>query len=163
VGQAAGGVAVKEIRHGEWSKRLGVPENARRELPAIVSSYFAYVRRELAKDPQPPALHPLRLATKQVRYTLEIFRPFYGWGLEKRLGALRKVQQQLGDVNDCVASWQLLSRKLRRSPERAHMEKFLHQRAQKQAADFRKLWHKLFEAPGREDWWTRYLSRPARR
>jgi len=153
---------VKEIRHGEWSKRLSVTENARRELPAIVSSYFAYVRRELAKDPPPASLHPLRLATKHVRYTLELFRPFYGWGLEARLGALRKVQQQLGDVNDYVVSWQLLSAKMRRSPERARMEKFLHQRAEKQAADFRKLWHELFEAPGRDDWWLRYLSRPGR-
>lgn len=151
---------MSKVRHGDWNARQSTAQNARRELPAIISSYYSYVRRVLAKDPAPPKLHRLRLATKQTRYTLELFRPCYGRGLKQRLDALRKVQQQLGDTNDCVASWELLSGKLRRSYERDRMEKFLHDRAQKQAADFRERWQELFEAPGREEWWTKYLARP---
>jgi len=153
---------VKGMRHGEWSKRRSAAENARRELPAIISSYYCYVRKELAKDPPPPRLHRLRLATKRVRYTLELFRPCYGPGLEERLEVLRKVQKQLGDTNDCVAAWDLLSKKMGRSIQRSRMEKFLHERAQKQAKDFLDQWQELFEAPGREEWWTVYLARFAR-
>ena len=148
------------IRHGDWSKRLSPEANARRELPAILASYYSYVRRELSKDPPPPRLHPLRLATKRVRYTLELFRPLNGRGLEERLDSLRKVQQQLGNTNDCVATWELLSGKMGRSIQRRRVEKFLRARAEKQAQDFRDQWQEHFEAPGREEWWMRYLARP---
>ena len=147
------------MRQTEWRERRSAGENARRELPALVSSYFSYVREELAKDPPPPRLHRLRLATKRLRYTLELFRDCYGRGLEQRLEALRTVQQRLGDVNDCVAARALLARKMRRSLERARMNKFLDARVQKEAKNFRREWNELFEAPGRERWWTGYLSR----
>jgi CHAD domain-containing protein len=150
-----------EMRQIVWDQRRSVAENARRELPRVVSSYFSYVREELAKDPAPAALHRLRLATKRLRYTIELFRPCYGPGLETRLEVLRKVQQRLGELNDCVAAWSLLSKGVSRSPQRARAGKFLDQQAQRQANDFRKEWRKLFEAPGREEWWTSYLARQA--
>jgi CHAD domain-containing protein len=150
------------MRQIVWNPRRSAAENARRELPRLVSSYFSYVRAELAKDPAPAELHRLRLATKRLRYTLELFRPCYGPGLETRLEVLRKVQQRLGDLNDCVAAWNLLSKAMSRSPQRARVGKFLDQQAQRQANDFRKEWRKLFEAPGCEEWWTGYLARQAR-
>jgi CHAD domain-containing protein len=153
---------MRGMRQIAWDERRSAGENARRELPALVSSYFSYVREELAKDPAPAALHRLRLATKRLRYTLELFRPCYGPGLETRLAVLRKVQQRLGDLNDCVAAWDLLSKTMSPSPQRARVEKLLRERSEQQAEDFRKEWQQLFEAPGREEWWTRYLARPAR-
>jgi CHAD domain-containing protein len=151
-----------EMRQIVWDQRRGAAENARRELPGLVSSYFSYVRGELANDPTPAALHRLRLATKRLRYTIELFRPCYGPGLETRLEVLRKVQQRLGDLNDCVAAWNLLSKAMSHSPQRARVGKFLDRQARRQADDFRKEWRKLFEAPGREEWWTGYLARQAR-
>ena len=148
------------MKQPEWSKRRGVRENARRELTALAASYIAYVRGELAKDPPPPQLHALRLATKRLRYTLELFRACYDKGLEERLDVLRKGQQQLGDTNDCVASWELLSHVMRPSVLRSRMERFLRRRARKQAAEFRALWQELFEAPGRDEWFTGFLKLP---
>jgi CHAD domain-containing protein len=153
---------MRGMRQIAWDERRSAGENARRELPGLVSCYFSYVREELAKDPAPARLHRLRLATKRLRYTLELFRPCYGPGLETRLAVLRKVQQRLGDLNDCVASWDLLSKAMSRSPQRARIEKFLRERARQQARDFRDEWRQLFETPGREEWWTGYLARFAR-
>ncbi|HKE21472.1 MAG TPA: CHAD domain-containing protein [Bryobacteraceae bacterium] len=149
------------MKQPEWDGRRSVRDNARRELSPLVASYLDYVRSQLAKDPPPPKLHPLRLATKRLRYTLELFRPIYGKRLDERLGALRQVQQQLGDTNDCVAAWDLLSQLVRPSAEHTRMEKFLQRRAEKQAADFRALWQELFESPGREKWFMDFLSRPS--
>lgn len=144
--------------HIAWHESRSARDNARRELPALVSSYFTYVRQVLAKDPPARDLHKLRLATKRLRYTLELFRPVYGPGMEERLATVRKVQQRLGDVNDSVAAWDLLGKKLQRSPGRVRVRTFLHDRAEKQARQFRLEWKRLFDTPGREEWWTQYLA-----
>ena len=150
---------MRGMRQITWDEERSAAENARRELPALVLSYFSYVRQELANDPAPARLHLLRLATKRLRYTLELFRPCYGPGLEDRLAELRKVQQRLGELNDCVATWNLLSKAMRRSRERTRVGRFLRGRAEQLAGDFRDEWKRLFEAPGREVWWTGYLAR----
>ena len=146
----------------EWDERSGAAANARRELPTLVTAYFAHVRGLLAKDPPPPKLHRLRLATKHLRYTIELFRPCYGPGLETRLDELRDVQQLLGEVNDRVAAGRLLAKATKSSPPRGRVKKFLDAQAAETAQEFRKHWTEVFDAPGREGWWTRYLYREAR-
>jgi CHAD domain-containing protein len=109
-----------------WDDRAGAAANARRELPRLAASYFARVRELLAEEPSPSKLHRLRLATKRLRYTLELFRPCYGPGLETRLAALRRVQQLLGEVNDSGAAGRLLSKSMSAaSPQRARILRFL--------------------------------------
>ena len=95
-------------RRIEWDEKAGVLPNARRELPRLVAAYFSRVREVLAEDGSPRKLHRLRLASKRLRYTLELFRPCYPAGLEERLDALKKLQDWLGEVNDAVASARLL-------------------------------------------------------
>jgi len=151
-----------EFPHIAWDERAGPASNARRKLPALASAWFAYVRKTLAADPPLAGLHPVRLATKRFRYTLELFRPCYGPGLDARLEALRQVQQSLGDLNDSVASRALLKPAMVRSSQGAGVDGFLDQRALGQAAQFRKSWSEVFDAPGREQWFTNYLSRHAR-
>lgn len=152
---------MSEMKQPDWDPRRSARENARRELPSMAAAYIADVRAALAKDPPPPKLHRLRLATKRLRYTLEVFRPCYGKGLEERLEVLRKVQGQLGDTNDCVAAWDLLAKIMRPSRDRTRMEGYLERRAKKQAAGFRAQWQELFEAPGREEWFTGFFKRPS--
>ena len=137
-------------------------ENARRVLPALVSKYFAKVRKQLSRDPSPPELHAIRLATKRLRYTLELFRPCYGPGFETRMAELREVQKLLGDVNDASAARKLLSEAMNSGAQKKRMETYLDDRAEKKAADFRREWTEVFDAPGRERWWTAYLAREAR-
>ena len=95
-------------RRIEWDEKTGWRPNARRELPRLIAAYFSRVRKVLAEDGSPRKLHPLRLASKRLRYTLELFRPCYPAGLEERLDALKKLQDSLGEVNDAVASARLL-------------------------------------------------------
>jgi CHAD domain-containing protein len=137
--------------------------NARRELPHLAASYFARVRALLADDPSAPKLHRLRLLTKRLRYTLELFRPCYGPGLDTRLAALRRIQQSLGEVNDSTAAGRLVSKSMSAaSPQRARILHFLEERAAAKAEEFRKDWSEVFDAPGQERWWTTYLARHAR-
>jgi CHAD domain-containing protein len=143
----------------KWDERAGVAANARRELPRIVSTYFARVRAFLAEDGSPGKLHRLRLASKRLRYTLELFRPCYPAGLEERLEALKKLQDWLGEINDAVASGRLLRGALKRQPK---VRKFLEDRAAEKAAEFTRHWKTTFDAPGQEAWWMDYLAHHAR-
>jgi CHAD domain-containing protein len=146
-----------------WDERAGAATNARRELPQLAASYFARVRALLADDPSAAYLHRVRLLTKRLRYTLELFRPCYGPGLETRLAALHRIQQSLGEVNDSAAAGRLLSKSMSAaSPQRARLLRFLEERATVKAQEFRKDWAEVFDAPGQEHWWTTYLARHAR-
>ena len=147
---------MKKLYRAKWDERTDAAANARRELPRLAADYFARARKLLAEDPPPAKLHALRLDTKRLRYTLELFRPCYGPGLEARLQSLRRVQQLLGEVNDSVATAALL-------PKGARGRRFLENRAETQAQDFRKHWAETMDAPGQEQRWTAYLARNARR
>jgi CHAD domain-containing protein len=141
----------------KWDERRSVAVNARRILPRLVADYFREVRGFLAKDRRPPELHRMRLAGKRLRYTLELFRPCYGPGLDQRLTALKDLQDSLGDVNDAVASDALLAHRIGHKARH-----FLQARAEEKAAEFRKHWTESFDAPRREAWWTGYLERNAK-
>jgi CHAD domain-containing protein len=149
--------------HTKWDERATAAANARRELPALVAAYFAHARKVLAKNPSPPRLHRLRLASKQLRYTLELFRPCCGPGLEARLAVLRQIQQMLGDVNDTVAAERMLAKAIsNKSAQSLRIQRFLKQRAAQKSREFRKNWTEVFDAPGQEQWWTSYLARSVR-
>jgi CHAD domain-containing protein len=147
---------VKKPYRARWDERTDAAANARRELPQLAADYFARARKLLAEDPPPARLHGLRLDTKRLRYTLELFQPCYGPGLEVRLQALRRVQQLLGEVNDSVAAAALLPKGARGRP---HLEN----RAESKAQEFRRHWAEAMDAPGQADRWKAYLSRNARR
>jgi CHAD domain-containing protein len=143
----------------KWNQRDDVAANVRRQLPPLVSAYFSRVRAFLAEDAAPRKLHRLRLASKRLRYTLELFRPCYPAGLEERLDALKMLQDSLGEVNDAVASGRLLREALKHRPK---VSKFLEERAAEKAAEFTRHWKETFDAPGQEAWWTDFLARPAK-
>ena len=143
----------------KWKERLSVEQNARRELPRLMSGYFAEVRDALKKKHSPARLHRVRLASKKVRYTLELFRPCYaGMEFDARLQALKDVQTSLGAVNDAVATWRLLAELMPPSPRRRALHEFLKKRAANKAEEFRAHWTERFDAPGRERWWTEFLG-----
>ena len=145
-----------------WNPRIGAGPNARRQLPGLARAYFAHVRQLLAADPRPAELHAIRLATKRLRYSLELFRPCYGPGLKTRLAALQNLQQILGEVNDCVAAEHLLEDLLPATSARSRAELFLRRSAAAKAVALRQQWHKFFDAPGREQWWLQYLAKGAK-
>ena len=146
----------------DWNGDADPAANARINLPPLVSAWFARVRKLLAGNPEPPELHCLRLETKKLRYTLELFRPCYGPGLETRMQDLRKLQQLLGEVNDSAATSRLLENAMRKSAERTRVEAYLSSQAAAKAVAVRKLWIEVFEVEGCEAKWTAYLERQAR-
>lgn len=154
---------MKKWRKIPWDERAGAAANARRHLPAMVLEYYERGRKLLAGRPEPADLHPLRLATKRLRYTLELFRPCYGQGLGSRIAALQQLQQLLGEVNDTVAASRALAENWKgRSSQRAHLEKLLRNRGTARTRGFHKHWIQTFDAPGQERWWSGYLARNSR-
>jgi CHAD domain-containing protein len=145
-----------------WNPRLTAALNASRKLPPMMHAYFVQVRELLATNPAPAELHAIRLATKRVRYTLELFRPCYGRGLNSRLATLQRLQQLLGEVNDCAATERLIESLVPASPTHARAQSFLRRRASAKATALRREWHGAFDAPGREQWWLHYLASGAR-
>jgi CHAD domain-containing protein len=141
-----------------WNPRASATANARRQLPGIMRAYFAQVRQLLAANPVPAELHAIRLATKRIRYTLELFRPCYGRGFDLRLATLQRLQQLLGEVNDCAAAERLIESLVLPSPARKRVQTFLRRRASAKAVALRREWRGNFDAPGREHWWLQYLA-----
>ena len=138
----------------DWDALVGPAANARRHLPPLVGAYFAEGRALLAEAGEPATLHRLRLLSKRLRYTLELFRPIYGPGLEERLEALKRVQEMLGETNDAVISARLIEY----LPRSVRMKRHLADLAAASADAFRAQWRDHFDAPGREQWWTGYLA-----
>jgi CHAD domain-containing protein len=150
---------MKAASNVEWRERASAAANARRQLPHMMSEYFAEVRDALTEKQSPAQLHLIRLASKKVRYTLELFRSCYrAPDFDARMESLKGVQTSLGDVNDAVAAWRLLRKMMPHSPRRQALREFLKSRAAKKAEEFREHWTERFDAPGRELWWTEFLE-----
>ncbi|MDO8971912.1 MAG: CHAD domain-containing protein, partial [Saprospiraceae bacterium] len=64
---------------------------------SVFLSYEAFLHRaECVSE-----LHAMRIAAKQLRYTLETFAPLYPGELQPYLQAVKAGQELLGDVHDC--------------------------------------------------------------
>jgi CHAD domain-containing protein len=143
-----------------WDDAASAGENARAQLPAVAGAYFKAGRKLLAGTPTSTELHSLRLKTKRLRYTLELFRVCYNSTLEQRLESLKDIQTLLGDINDCAAALRVAAANLpARSPECRKVERILQARSKRLTAAFHKHWKEKFDAPGREDWWVSFLAR----
>jgi len=46
-------------------------------------------------------LHAMRIASKRLRYTIEVFQPLYDETLKESLKVVKKIQTLLGDIHDC--------------------------------------------------------------
>jgi CHAD domain-containing protein len=143
----------------QWDERTSAAVNAQWRLPRMMSEYFADVRAALADEHSPAALHRVRLASKKLRYTLELFRQCYGAaGFDARLKSLKDLQTSLGDVNDAVTTWRLLAKVMPHSPRRQALREYLKKRAAENAEEFRAHWTEKFDADGQERWWTDFLG-----
>lgn len=143
-----------------WDEAVSAEENARKQLPRLAEAYFASGRTLAAGEPAAPELHAFRMKTKRFRYTLEIFRPVYGEGLDDYLAALRKVQTFLGDINDCAATRTRLDGLMApSSPQRRRVDRFLDERQAALTSDFLKFWRGEFDSGGEEARWRAFLER----
>jgi CHAD domain-containing protein len=133
----------------EWNVNSGASVNARSRLPGIARDFFRAGDELAAAGAGPEEAHRFRIAAKQFRYTLELFRPCYDRQLEKRLQSLKDVQQCLGDLNDLVT--------VQRLAEGDQMKAALELRIRAKIQEFHDLWQERFARSVQLDW-TRYLA-----
>lgn len=145
-----------------WDPSKTVAENAAEKLPGLARVFFAAGRELVAVDAPFEALHHFRLLTKRFRYALELFRPCYGPGLEARIDALQKLQTDLGEINDCATTEELLlKRDDLRPAQRDWLAGNLRMLAAVRIARFRKNWQDEFGQPEKQRRWIDYLTRYA--
>jgi CHAD domain-containing protein len=142
-----------------WDDSKSAAENARLVLPKLTQEFFRRGRQVVESSPSTEDLHQFRLSLKRFRYTLELFRPCYGTGLEQRLNALKQMQEHLGAMNDCEATSRLIESTVG-ATENGEFLAFLKGRCDEQRLGFLSHWRETFDAPGQEAWWVNYLSRP---
>jgi len=140
-----------------WDSAKSAEENAAERLPQLARAYFRAGRALFAAKSTARTLHKFRLETKRFRYTLELFLPCYGPGLEERLKLLRNLQNLLGEINDCATTQKLVG------AMPLAVSKFLERRIALKTRALRTFWRQSFDAAGQESWWTNYLARFARK
>jgi CHAD domain-containing protein len=143
-----------------WDESKPAAECARQVLPKLAADFFSQGREIVRSTPSPEDLHQLRLAVKRFRYTLELFRPCYGSGLEQRLEALKRMQDYLGAMNDCQTATSLVQSTLAEATGSEEFLAILAKRGEEERQTFLRHWQETFDASGQQEWWVEYLSRP---
>lgn len=128
-----------------------VRAHAARELPELARRYLKIGRRlaletGLVKADW-AALHKFRIRSKRMRYTLELFEPVYGGGLSRLLSSLKRVQDVLGEINDCQT---VLHMKAIRSEKR--VQSWLKERRTRLLAEFHRIWQQDFNDEAASNW-----------
>jgi CHAD domain-containing protein len=138
--------AVARTHPSFGAKRIG--EVAQGILPRMAKNVFDQGRRVVGAK-SVGDLHDLRIATKKLRYTLELFAPFSGQSLNSLQENLKLVQARLGDINDCETLREIV--KGHRGLER--FEAWLKKRQQRKTQEFRRHWEKHFgDRPAQQVW-----------
>ena len=144
-----------------WDASASASSNAGARLPAMLEAYFDQGRKLVGRASSDSPMHPFRLETKALRYTLELFRPGFGPGLEGLLLRLRRIQDCLGALNDYATTRDLIAARLpKRAPDWEKLDQVLTARAKRKSVEFRRYWRQTFDKPGEERRWVNYISRP---
>ena len=144
-----------------WRGRQTPSTNARSVLPDLTLRYLQVAGKVLANErPSAKTLHKLRLETKRLRYTLDMFRLSLGSMVNDRIEMLRQLQGYLGDLNDCVTTRELLFGKSRaRPPQLGQVWKFLDGRVAAKTADLMRHLRENFQGAAQQEQWTDYRAR----
>ena len=146
----------------KWDESSSAQANARACLPGMAKAYFKAGRKVIKTPSSLDATHELRLKTKAFRYALEIFRSCYGPALDRRLAALRTIQDDLGAISDYATTRKLIDSKLpAEAPERVKVDRYLEACAKRRLLRFSRYWQEIFDQPGQDRQWLRYLSLPS--
>jgi CHAD domain-containing protein len=136
--------------------RIPIEDTARRILPRMAKNFLERGDAASQSKATPEKLHAFRIASKKFRYTLELFAPLYGTGLNSWLESIKRIQTLLGDINDCVTVAQMLSD----YKSKGSIAGWLKRRQRKKVEEFTQCWQEEFG--GREIVRTRMhtLSHP---
>ncbi len=147
-----------------WNPSGTSAENAKRVLSWLAAQFFESGRNTVGVSPTARSLHKLRLRGKRLRYSLELFAPCYGPGLDHRLSELKKVQNYLGEISDCDATIRLIrGLQLEDDANAVRLNDFLTARKKDRIERFVDHWRTYFDAPGQLESWLFYLKNYAGR
>lgn len=141
----------RQKRAAKLAKLLAEVERPAIEWPAMapeassvepVLRRFFRAGRRVAERPDVRRLHALRLAGKRLRYLLELL-PASG-EVKKGLKQLKRLQDALGAINDCVTAAAL--------HEHDAFHRWLEVEIERRRADFRRVWDEGFTS--RERWYA---------
>lgn len=132
---------------------------ARTELPPLAADFFKAGRKTFLKAGSSTRLHEFRLTAKCFRYTMELFRDFFGPVYQEKLERVREIQSLLGKRQDYAV---LAARLTPFAPIDDALQSALtasEARGLRCEDEFRRYWAETFDAPGEELKWQRYLMR----
>jgi CHAD domain-containing protein len=138
----------------KWKPSGTAAESAQAALPRQVQKYFKAGRKAANGKRSAKQLHRFRIATKEFRYSLELFRPVYGPSLERHIGALRELLSILGKLNDhhTLKPFFKADKALRAKLDEA---------MEKHRSQFHDRW-KTLDTDGEEKRWKAYFGRARR-
>jgi len=141
----------------EVSRANPVETTAKQVVPRMAREYFER-GRDASRDESPvELLHRLRIAAKNLRYTLDLFAPFYGASVAGLQQQLKGVQALLGEINDCATVRRMVSH----HEGGQQILPALKRRQRKKAEQFRQHWAAAFSSAAAVRRWTdnlRYVS-----
>jgi CHAD domain-containing protein len=153
----------------EWNTELALAQDqrkfclqpaqstARRELVRLAKDFFESGDRATASSgTSARQLHQVRIAAKQLHYSLELFAPLTGRPARMMLSKIREVQRLLGAVNDQRSTRDILSG-LGGSPS---LEEQLKKKQRKRTKRFRQTWKEHFPRDLVKQWIQALGSRP---
>jgi CHAD domain-containing protein len=110
---------------GPRRQRVDPLGSFRAAAPPILEDRFQtlYSYEPYVDDPnEVEELHAMRIAAKWFRYTLELFAPAWADGLKPEIGAVKKLQELLGDLHDSDVRLELLRGMLDGPPDLRGLE-----------------------------------------
>lgn len=126
-------------------------------LPRLVDDYWRAGDHAASRADDWKGLHQFRLATKHLRYTIELFAGCYHpRGLRPRLEVLRRMQGHLGRINDCESA-----RGLDAIRADAGFRSWLAARQDQERDKFLAAWNEEARQGVTSRRWKQYFSRPA--
>ncbi|HUS05589.1 MAG TPA: CHAD domain-containing protein [Bryobacteraceae bacterium] len=141
-----------------WNGGRSLTENLRKRLPELTEDFLKHGHLAMRHKKSGRHLHGFRLAVKRYRYTLELFLPVFGPGLQAKLEILRQLQRLMGEINDCVTARKLLKQIPGAKASREALEK----RMIRKAAVLRRYWKEQFEPAETTAAWCAYFERYGR-
>ena len=142
-----------------WDSARTSSENAAAVLPKIAKDFFRRGHKIVQPDTPDKKLHRFRLRAKRFRYTLELFKPCYGPTLSEHIAAVKRMQDQLGTMNDCAATLDLIAASDLADLDGAQqLRDYLEHRSQLERAHFFEYWQGTFGSNDDEKRWMDYLE-----
>jgi CHAD domain-containing protein len=141
------------------AKAPAASEVARDVLPDMLKDHLRRGHLAARKDTPEKKLHRFRIATKEVRYTLDLFTPLYGDGVGDLGEKLKKLQTHLGSIHDCIIARDLV--KDAQSPAgKKEIVREIQKRRDKKTERFLRDYRRNFEDQEALRQWTKALRHP---